>query len=466
MASSFTKKNTPPSVGRGTSHLTRRGWGLLFSALFCVIVGYGAGLMELLYAACFLGVLPFASLILVRMRRRRLSVTRTFAPKVASAGAPVLVEIELRNLSAGASSPASWADHIPWYPGTAGPGFLPVLSGALPGYANPAAATRVRYTLRPGTRGVFPIGPLAIEYGDPFGLAAGSASLGGVQQLSVVPAVVPFGTDGPSIVSGDGSARLVQRRSSGSDDDLITREYRSGDALRRVHWRASARHGELMVRQEEQHTFPEARVLIDTREDGYGDAWADLGGEESGSGSFEWAVRMVASLGVHLHAAGFQVHLLETASAQIAPLGETNQGQGQELEFLLSLAAIRRSEEHGRHFGGITSASTSAPTSAFTRPPAAIPTSMPDIAPRAEGAAGPIFAVVAEPSDDTLRWIVAQRRTHELGVAFVVGRRATLAFETLAESGWVCVPVRETDDPALVWASISRFAGQSGGGAR
>jgi uncharacterized protein (DUF58 family) len=427
-------------------------------AVFCLIVCYGAGLKELLYAACFLAVLPVSSLLLVRMRRRRLTVVRTFAPIVASAGDPVTVEIEVRNQSSSASSAATWADHLPWHPGTAGPGALPVLSGALPGYLNPSAAARVRYTLRPPTRGVFPIGPLHIEYGDPFGLASGSASLGGVQQLSVVPAVVPFGTDGPSIVSGDGSARLVQRRSSGSDDDLITREYRSGDALRRVHWRASARHGELMVRQEEQHTFPEARVLIDTREDGYGDAWADLGGEESGSGAFEWAVRMVASLGVHLHAAGFEVHLLETASAQIAPLGEANQGQGQELEFLLSLAAIQRSNEFGRHYGGTVA------SGGRTLPGA--PASPSESEPRAEGSAGPIFAVVAEPSADTLRWIVAQRRTHELGVAFVVGRRSHVAFDTLSESGWVCVPVRETDDPALVWASINRFSGQTAGGVR
>jgi uncharacterized protein (DUF58 family) len=445
-------------------------------ALFCFIVGYGAGLSELLYAASFLVVLPLGSLALVRLRRRRLSVVRSFSPIVASAGSPVSVEIEVRNLSSSASSPASWADRIPWHPGSAGPGALPVLAGALPGYLNPAAVARVRYTLRPPTRGVFPVGPLHIEYGDPFGLAAGSAALGGIQQLSVVPAVVPFGTDGPSILSGDGSARLVQRRSSGSDDDLITREYRSGDALRRVHWRASARHGELMVRQEEQHTFPEARVLIDTREDGYGDAWADLGGETSGSGSFEWSVRMVASLGVHLHAAGFEVHLLETASAQIAPLGETNQGHGQELEFLLSLAAIQRSDEFGRHFGAVpstgpshSSASHSSHSSAShssSSQSSSSSSSSSESEPRAEGAAGPIFAVLAEPSADTLRWMVAQRRTHELGVAFVVGRRASTAFDTLSQAGWVCVPVRETDDPALVWASINRFSGQAAGGIR
>jgi uncharacterized protein (DUF58 family) len=139
-------------------------------ALFCLIVGYGAGLMELIYAASFLAVLPLSSLVLVRMRRRRLSVVRTFSPIVASAGAPVTVELEVRNLSASASSSASWTDHIPWHPGTTGAGALPVLSGALPGYLNPRAAAQVRYTLRPPTRGVFPIGPLEIEYGDPFGL--------------------------------------------------------------------------------------------------------------------------------------------------------------------------------------------------------------------------------------------------------------------------------------------------------
>ncbi|WP_213815780.1 DUF58 domain-containing protein [Glaciihabitans sp. dw_435] len=421
------------SPRRSTTRLTRRGWYFVALAAVFFVVAYSSGSTTLLYAASFLGVLIVAAALLVRLRRLRLSVVRTFSPVVVPAGSPVDVELSVTNVSLAASGPATWADRIPWNPGTAGPGQLPALAAALPGRVTSATTARLSYTLRPPTRGIYTIGPLEVEYADPFGLSTGRASLAGVQSLVVVPATVSFGEGGPSIVSGDGSARLIQRRTTGSDDDLMTREYRSGDALRRVHWRASARHGELMVRQEEQRTFPEARVLLDTRSDGYADVWAELGGEEGGKSAFEWAVRMIASLGVHLHRSGFRVQLLETGHPQIAALGDINQGSGQDLEFLVSLAALELSPA----------------------PPPSVGT---DGMNRADGAPGPIFAVLSISDPDTLRWIMAQRRPRELGVAFIVGRGTDHVLETLGNAGWICVPVGTADDPALAWSSIARFS--------
>jgi uncharacterized protein (DUF58 family) len=426
------------AAGHGANFLTRRGWGLICAALFCVITAYGSGLTELLYAASFLVVLPVSALLYVRLRRRRLEVVRTFAPAMVSAGSTAVVELTVHNHSAAPSGPATWADRIPWPPGTAGPGPLPPLSGSVPGVFSESSQTTLRYTVRPPARGVYNVGPLEIEYTDPFGLAGGSVSLGGIQPLSVIPATVSLGEGGPSILSGDGSARLVQRRTSGNDDDLMTREYRSGDALRRVHWRASARHGELMVRQEEQRTHPEARILLDTRRGGYGDAWADLGGHESGVGAFEWGVRMLASLGIHLHRAGFLVQVVETGPQQVEPIGDSALGAGQDVGFLLSLAEITLTEDPLPQFGGASGEE------------------------RADGVPGPIFAILGEAEPETLQWIAAQRRPRELGVAFVLGKRSARTYSVLEQSGWTCIPVRETDDPSLAWSSITRFSATGG----
>ena len=49
------------------------------------------------------------------------------------------------------------------------------------------------------------------------------------------------------------------------EDDVIPRAYRDGDELRRVHWRSTARYGELMVRREEQRWRNRATVLLDSR---------------------------------------------------------------------------------------------------------------------------------------------------------------------------------------------------------
>ncbi|MDQ1555121.1 MAG: hypothetical protein QOI02_123 [Actinomycetota bacterium] len=417
----------------GATRLTLRGWCFLAAAVMIAVFAYSAGLSELLYAACFLAVLPVVALVLARLRRMRLTVVRTFTPRVVSAGSPAVVDIEVTNQSRTASPAGTWADRIPWAPGTAGPGILPSLSAMVPHYATEGAATRLSYTLRPPARGVYDIGPLEVESIDPFSLGRGHASLGGVQQLFVIPTVVPFGEGGPMIVAGDGNARLVQRHVSGNDDDLMTREYRSGDALRRVHWRASARHGELMVRQEEQRTYPEARLLIDTVRSGYDDALTDAGFTAADSYAFEWAVKMLASLGVHLHRAGFRVQVIETGAGQVSALGDANSGGGQDHEFLLSLASLRLTD--------------------------AIPTEQ-----RAErtDAPGPIFAILADPDPRTADWIAGQRHGSEIGIAFIVGGRFEEAHQRLSDWGWICVPVRDDEDPALAWASVSRFASLTG----
>jgi len=423
------------SIRKSASRLTNRGWFLVAAAVVCFVVAYGTGRGALLYAASFLALLPLVALLFIRLRRLRLSVVRTFSPTIVAAGSVAAVELLVRNTSRSASGPATWADRIPWSPGTAGPGALPGLSAALGAAGTPGTegtSTVLKYSVRPPTRGVFSLGPLEVEYADPFGLARGRSSLAGVQSLSVVPAIVPLG-GGPSIIAGDGSARLVQRRSSGSDDDLMTREYRSGDAMRRVHWRASARHGELMVRQEEQRTYPEARILIDTRRGGYSDVWLELGGENGENSAFEWSVRMLATLGSHLHRSGFLVEVLETAPAQVTPLGSANSGTGLDLEFLVSLASIAMS----------------------SAPPPGAPGGVEQ---HQQGLTGPIFAVLADPDETTLQWIATQRKSFELGVAFVVGESSSRAVERLAQYGWTCVPVGVTDDPGLAWASITRFS--------
>jgi uncharacterized protein (DUF58 family) len=443
--------------------LTVRGWGLLGSSVGCCVAAYTTGLAELLYTACFLGLLPLSAIVVVRTRRRRLTVTRTFLPSVVSAGSVAGVSLTVTNLSPGASGPVSWVDRVEWPPGTGGDGTLPALAGWIPGGGNRGASARLRYSLRPPTRGTFIVGPLEIKYSDPFGLAIGGRSVGGTERLSVIPAIAPLGTGGLSTVAGDGAARVPRRRTSGNDDDLMTREYRSGDALRRVHWRASARHGELMVRQEEHRTYPEARLLIDTRARGYVDLSEDGGDGRMVSAAFEWGVRMVASMGVHLHRSGFRVEVLETAPRQIAPFGGVTQGSGADLEFLVSLASVRLDTTAPPEPG--TSFAKSSPHGR-SRVPGAVAAAAAERAgvlgtEHAEVATGPVFAVVSDPDRETLQWISAQRRPYESGVAFVVGQGSSRTADALSAAGWLCVAVHDSDDPALVWDSIERATGRS-----
>jgi uncharacterized protein (DUF58 family) len=80
--------------------------------------------------------------------------------------------------------------------------------------------------------------------------------------------------------------------------------------MRRVHWRATAHHDELMVRREEQPWQSRATLLLDTRSAGHTGEGADS--------SLEWAVTATASIGVHLAGRGYAVRLLTDSGAALS----------------------------------------------------------------------------------------------------------------------------------------------------
>jgi hypothetical protein len=360
-------------------------------------------------------------LIYVRLRRPKFEVTRLFSPPVVSVGGVTQVNVRITNRGASASTGLVWDDVLPWFE-TSQTRELPPIG---PRRRTPYVAG---YDLHPPRRGIYPVGPFIVEYEDPFGFATSTLAIGTPDRLTVVPAVSSLSDGGPNLTDGEGNAHLVQRRVTGNDDDLTTREYRPGDALRRVHWRASARHGELMVRQEEHRSHPDARILVDTRLAGYPDAVRDPGFSWSAdwaSEGFEWVVRMTASLGLHLEMAGFRVVIDETARPQIDAIGERWEGHRAE-GFLTSLAGVQLLEQ----------------------------TVDRRLSPTPEKGNGPVFAVLGDPEDATVEWLVTQRRSGDMGYAFLVAARPGV-LERLQDAGWVCVVAESLDDPADAWLAAS-----------
>jgi uncharacterized protein (DUF58 family) len=429
---------------------TRRGIAFVVASLVALLFAYALGLRELLYVTVLLAALPFGALLLVWRGRPRISVARTFSPHILEAGAAAVVTLRVRNLALRRSALSRWRDILPWSPGGTPDAELPALQARGGGFAPRGTSADLRYELRPPRRGVFSIGPLDIDVADAFGLATSSLRAGEPQPIVVTPAVVMLPASGLGATAGDGEARLVQRRSSGDDDDSITREYRSGDAMRRVHWRATARHGEMMVRQEEQRSLPEARIIVDTRRAGYSDA-AGRGydADDVESEAFEWVVRMLASVALHLRRAGFVVRVIETGPPQLSALGREGRRAWGEEEFLVGLASLRLvGDGKGEH-------------------------------PRSRQG-GPTIAIVGNPDDGTLDWLAAQGRTGDVCVAFMVQdassvddiRRSfgvamapTDVGERLADGGWLVVPVRADDDHAAAWEAVVFETGRSRAGA-
>ncbi len=164
------------------------------------------------------------------------------------------------------------------------------------------ARREVSYRVRSDLRGRYPLGPLQLRLSDPFGMCELNRSFSSYDTLTVTPrveALPPVRLSGESKGYGDGLQRSL---ALAGEDDVIPRGYRYGDDLRRVHWRSTARYGELMVRREEQPQRARCTVLLDTRAIAYDGAGPDS--------PFEWAVSGAASVLVHMLEQGYSVRLL------------------------------------------------------------------------------------------------------------------------------------------------------------
>jgi uncharacterized protein (DUF58 family) len=306
--------------------LTTRGRCLLAAGTALVLCAAALGQRDLLRAGVFLVVLPLAAVAVVARTRYRLACTRHLDPARVEAGRPSTVHLRLDNVSRLPSGVLLMEDALPYTLGGR-PRF--VLDKV-----EPRGVRDVSYPVRADVRGRYRVGPLAVRLADPFGLCELTRAFASTDDLVVTPVVTPLPAvrlGGDWAGGGDSAVRSVA--ASGSDD-AATREYRHGDDLRKVHWRSTARIGELMVRREEQPFQSRATLLLDGR----------LGahrGDGPGS-SYEYAVSAVASIGVALTRAGFFLRLLDENGEDVAPAG-TPLTEGVVLD---ALALARASRTH------------------------------------------------------------------------------------------------------------------------
>jgi uncharacterized protein (DUF58 family) len=282
------------SVRQALRGLTTRGRSFSAAAFAAAASAVVLGERDLLRVAILLGALPLLGAAYVGQTRYRLSCTRTVDPGRVPVGSPARVLLRLANLSRLPTGTLLLEDRLPYALGSRPRLVLERLAGQ--------RASTVAYTVRAEVRGRYEVGPLVVRLTDPFGLCELGRSFSTVGKLTVVPQVVPLPNirlAGEYLGSGDSRARSVAVH---GEDDVATREYRHGDDLRRVHWRSTARVGELMVRREEQPWESRATVMLDTRRQGQRG--------EGPTASFEWAVSAAASIALHLRRSGYKVRLI------------------------------------------------------------------------------------------------------------------------------------------------------------
>jgi uncharacterized protein (DUF58 family) len=129
----------------------------------------------------------------------------------------------------------------------------------------PRSSQRLTYRFCPSSRGKCRFGPLSAVTRFPLGLVRGSRLLAGEQEVLVWPALGRLQVRSRRwIGQGDRSTAQSSAARAGRLGEFHSlRDWRPGDSPRWVHWRTTARVGELMVRQFEQHRDPELALLLD-----------------------------------------------------------------------------------------------------------------------------------------------------------------------------------------------------------
>jgi uncharacterized protein (DUF58 family) len=232
--------------------LTARGYGLLVAGVVLLVLGFRFGYPELAVLGCG-GVVAVAGALAFVAWRPRLTVAREADPDRVMRGESSRLTLSITNASRLFGANLVARDRL--RPG----GTVPVPLVRL----RPGTVTSVSYPVPTSRRGVIEVGPLEITRRDPLGLVSVIRRYGEPVKVWVRPrvhtiAAVPVGLSR----SMDGRVDKVPH---GSITFAALREYVIGDDLRHVHWRTSARVGELMVREHVDTSLPRVVLLLDDR---------------------------------------------------------------------------------------------------------------------------------------------------------------------------------------------------------
>jgi uncharacterized protein (DUF58 family) len=411
------------------------GWGVLLAA---VLVGQ----RDLLRAGILLLALPLASLVVAARSRVRLSATRSLEPPRVPLGSRASIRLELSNRTRIPTGVVLAEDTLPY------------TLGSRPRFVLDHVWSRFRrevtYDVVPAMRGRFPVGPLTVRLTDPFGLVELRRAFSEVATLIVTPTVWPL----PSVrLSGEWSSSGETRPraiATAGEEDATVRAYRNGDDMRRVHWRATAHHGELMVRREEQPWQSRATILLDTR----------LGGHagEGPDSSLEWAVSAAASVGVHLAERGYAVRLV-AEGAEPSPPGwdhTSSQPADSRVQLLDTLAVVSATRNASIGHWPDLLAGSDAATGMLIAVLGRMPPEEANIVARLRQGSNTALAIVLDVASWTSMSALEAERV-----------RQTHVTQILRRGGWTVITAGRTEHLAAVWErlGLERMTGSTVEGA-
>lgn len=238
-------------------HIPFEGKLWLGMAICFAFIGWFKGLNLILLLAYFMLLLWLLNFLLAGRGLKKLEVRRRIE-RPAFAGAPFHLEIELHNPEA--------TERI---------GILLLDKGTSHRVAHfqvrlgPQETVRIRRPITVPARCCYYFEPVVVSSGLPFGLVHRGLAIGPDEQVPVFPKLGRLHLGRLRHFLRRSAASLGWARASLRPQPLLATEFhglrpfRSGDSPRWIHWRTSARRGELMVREFEQGWTEDLTVVLE-----------------------------------------------------------------------------------------------------------------------------------------------------------------------------------------------------------
>lgn len=112
-------------------------------------------------------------------------------------------------------------------------------------------------------RGRFTLGPVTLHSSDPFGIFENSREVQIVKHLVVWPQMVDLPSFAPPIGRLTGGEALQRRTHHITTNVSGVREYYPGDSFNRIHWKSTARHNRLIVKEFELDPSADIWLFLD-----------------------------------------------------------------------------------------------------------------------------------------------------------------------------------------------------------
>jgi uncharacterized protein (DUF58 family) len=272
---------------------------LLFVSAFLVVAAFSTGWPFLFYLLYLAILVIGGSYILVRLGLTDLEAGYAVSQLHGHVGDRMRVTYTLRN---GSRLPKLWLEvHNP----TTLPGALPGRAITLGGRSERSWLIRVPLS----RRGHFRIEPLHIRTGDPFGFFEAAATVGQGVSVIVYPRLEPIPSWRLPSAILEGSHASPERTLQTTPLATSVRPYAPGDAMNRIHWKTTARHGELQVKEFDLEQTADAWIILDLQR--------GISGGRGDESTTEAAIRVAAAVSdkaiAENRAVGFTVNAGRTA---------------------------------------------------------------------------------------------------------------------------------------------------------